>query len=299
MSVLEEVNHSSSTHWGQLDEDNFDLTLPLTESTANDKRYFDIPSLYQPSSLHRAGKKDEAEDISSLKAPLDSRDQNFIFQSIELQHFNRRMRYMLSAAHLHQNELQKGTNFDNPVLPSPPVPPKRFCSSEGRLLSHTQPSFMSEEFSSENNKQSLDNKIHCPIELDSILLRQLMYKAVGAATAHSGFEFATETSISTLTDVTAHFTQKLCKALKAHFEYQPAGENVIDGFSHVLKRYTSDDIGSLQEHWISHVKQVALKLEKEGLSLLEEYNALKESSVKQVVVKQEKNVNIPSQELPT
>jgi len=285
----------SSTHWGQLEEEEFNLTLPSTESTKSGKprsawSSFDIPPLYQPCSMYRAPKKDNvANNIAWLKAPLDSRDQNYIFQSIELQHFKRRMRYMLSAAHSHQNELQKGTNIDSPVLPSPPVPPKRFCSNEGRLLTRTQPSFMSEEFSSDSNKQSFDNKsISCPIELDTVSSRQLMFKAIAAGIAHVGFEFATESSISTLTDVTAEFSLKLCKALKSYLEYQRAGENIIDGFSHVLKQYTSDDLGNLQEYWSTRVKQVALKLEKEGLSLLEEYNALKESSIKRVVIKQEK-----------
>ena len=37
----------------------------------------------------------------------------------------------------------------------------------------------------------------------------------------------------------------------------------------------SDDILSLQEYWITRVKNVAMKFEKEGLELLDEYNALK------------------------
>merc|ERR1712135_190975 len=106
-----------------------------------------------------------------------------------------------------------------------------------------------------------------------------MYKAVAAGTAHAGFEFATETSISTLTDVVSEFSLKLCRSLKSYLEYQPSGENVIDGFGHVLKQHTCGDLVSLQEYWLSRVKHVALKLEKEGMGLLEEYNALKESSV--------------------
>ena len=39
----------------------------------------------------------------------------------------------------------------------------------------------------------------------------------------------------------------------------------------------SDDILSLQEYWITRVKNVAMKFEKEGLELLDEYNALKVS----------------------
>ena len=37
----------------------------------------------------------------------------------------------------------------------------------------------------------------------------------------------------------------------------------------------SDDILSLQEYWMTRVKNVAMKFEKEGLELLDEYNALK------------------------
>merc|ERR1712212_576572 len=147
---------------------------------------------------------------------------------------------------------------------------------------------MSGEFSTnddltENRILDINNKkVQCPLELDTVASRQLMYKAVAAGTAHAGFEFATETSISTLTDVAADFSLKLCKALKSYLEYQPADENVIDGFSHVLKQHTSGDVVSLQEYWLSRVKHVALKLEKEGLGLLGEYNALKESSVQRV-----------------
>ena len=39
----------------------------------------------------------------------------------------------------------------------------------------------------------------------------------------------------------------------------------------------SEDILSLQEYWITRVKNVAMKFEKEGLELLDEYNALKVS----------------------
>ena len=228
-----------------------------------------------------------------MKPPLDNHEQNFVFQSIELQHFKRRMRYMLSAAQSHQNELQKGTNVDSPVLPSPPIPPKRFCSSEGRLISRTQPGFMSGDFSTddvtESKHLSIENKkLQCPFELDTVASRQLMFKAVAAGTSHAGFEFATETSINTLTDVAADFSLKLCKALKSYLEYRPVEENAVDGFSHVLKQHTSGDLVSLQEYWLTRVKQVALKLEKEGLGLLEEYNALKESSLQRVEIKQEK-----------
>lgn len=294
MSLISKGMKRSSTHWGQLEEEDVSSTIPTTDNVKNEKQKspwgsFDIPPLYQPCAVHKTAKKEKpGKNVMWLKAPLDSHDQNFIFQSIELQHFKRRMRYMLSAAHSHQNEIQKGTNVDSPVLPSPPIPPKRFCSSEGRLLTDTQPTFMSTEFSIDNGKSLENPNFRCPIELDTVSARQLMFKAVAAGTAHAGFELATESSISTLTDVTTEFTMKLCKALKSYVEYQPATENIIDGFNHILKQYTAEDLRSLQEYWVTRVKQVALKLEKEGLALLEEYNTLKESSIQRVEVKQEK-----------
>ena len=45
----------------------------------------------------------------------------------------------------------------------------------------------------------------------------------------------------------------------------------------------SEDILSLQEYWITRVKNVAMKFEKEGLELLDEYNALKVSIDKHCV----------------
>ena len=41
-----------------------------------------------------------------MKPPLDTKEQSFLLQSIDLQHYKRRMRYMLSAAQSHQNEMQ-------------------------------------------------------------------------------------------------------------------------------------------------------------------------------------------------
>ena len=292
MEASETINRA---HWGQLEEENFDILISSKDTTRGDKPKsnwgsFDVPPLYQPCSTHRGPKKEKSpRNLLWMKAPLDNKDQNYIFQSIELQHFKRRMRYMLSAAHSHQNELQKGTNFDSPALPSPPIPPKRFCSSEGRLVSQTQPSFMSAEFSSDADKRGLENKqFQCPIELDMVSARQLMSKSIAGVTAHAGFELATESTLNTLTDVTSEYSLKLCKALKTYLEYQPTDEIVTDGFSHILKQFTSDDLISLQDYWLTRVKQVALKLEKEDLSLLEEYNALKDSSIHRVVIKEEK-----------
>jgi len=283
------------------DEDNYDLSLPSKDSStkSNDSSKvnwstFDVPPLYQPCSTHRGPKKEKSpKNIVWMKAPLDRKDQNYIFQSIELQHFKRRMRYMLAAAHSHQNEVQKGTSFDTPTLPSPPIPPKRFCSSEGRLLSHTKPTFLSTEFSVDEEKYAMDVKpMQCPIELDSISTRQLLSKAIAGVSAHAGFELATESSLNTLTDVTSEYTLKLCKSLKGYLEYQPSEETVADAFTHVLKLHTSEDLTSLRDYWLTRIKNVALKLEKEDQTLLEEYNALKESSTnqtqnQQVTVKEE------------
>lgn len=307
MSENNKRKRPRSFHWGQLDEEeeinmeqisssSADPTATTT-TTKTDKNKswssFDVPPLYQPRTQHAVHHKNKNKEknktIAWMKPPLDTHDQNFIYQSIELQHFKRRMRYMLSAAHSHQNEIQKGTNMDSPVLPSPPIPPKRFCSSEGRLISRTQPTFMCGEFTASSGSSTLDDKnFVCPIELDTVAARQLMYKAVAAGTAHAGFEFATETALNTLTDVTAEFSSTLCKSLKSFVEYQRSGEDIIDGLSHVLKQHTCGDVVGLQEYWLNRVKHVALKLEKEGLQLLEEYNTLKDSSIQRVEIKQEK-----------
>jgi len=41
-----------------------------------------------------------------MRAPLDSKGQSYLLHSIELQHYKRRMKYMLSAAQSHQAEVQ-------------------------------------------------------------------------------------------------------------------------------------------------------------------------------------------------
>ena len=75
------------------------------------------------------------------------------------------------------------------MLPSPPPPPKRFCASDGRLVTHTQSGFLSTEYSAEANGKGLENKhFHCPIQLDALATRQLMLKSVAAVTAHAGYE---------------------------------------------------------------------------------------------------------------
>ena len=295
---MSETKKRSRSHWGKIEEESLNLNLPSETTTKHDKtksawNTFEIPPLYQPCAPHRTPKKEKPnKNLTWMKPPVDEHEQNFVYQSIELQHFKRRMRYMLSAAQSHQNEqLQKGSNVDSPVLPSPPIPPKRFCSSEGRLITRTQPGFMGGEFSAHDimpENSRLDPKnFKCPLELDTVASRQLMYKAVAAGTAHAGFELATETSLNTLTDVVGEFSMKLCCALKCHMEQHRGATDVVDGLSHVLKQHTSGDLLSLKEFWVTRVKNVALKMEKEGMLLLEEYNALKESSVQRVEVKQE------------
>ena len=48
-----------------------------------------------------------------------------------------------------------------------------------------------------------------------------------------------------------------------------------DGFVHVLQQVSSEGLDSLQDYWITRVKNVALRLEKEDKQLLDDYNALK------------------------
>lgn len=219
-----------------------------------------------------------------MKPPVDSKGQSYLLQSIELQHYKRRMRYMLSAAHSHQNEMQKASGFDTPVLPSAPQPPKRFCSTEGRLVGQSQSSFLSTEYIAVASKKGLEGKhFQCPIQLDALSARQLLLKSVAAVNAHSGFEAATETALSTLTDVSTEYCLNLCKALKSRLEYKQPDETIVDSFNHILQHFSSDDLTSLQDYWLTRIKSVALKLEKEDLTLLDEYNNLKESSVRSTV----------------
>ena len=41
-----------------------------------------------------------------MKGPLDSKGQSYLLHAIELQHYKRRMKYMLAAAQSHQAEVQ-------------------------------------------------------------------------------------------------------------------------------------------------------------------------------------------------
>jgi len=115
----------------------------------------------------------------------------------------------------------------------------------------------------------------------------LILKSVAAVTAHSGFETATEISLNTLTDIVAENCLKFCKLLKTQMQQRPPNESVIDAFNQTYLRSYSENVLSLHEFWVSRVKNVALKLEKEDLELLEEYNSLKESS-NRVSIKEEK-----------
>ena len=44
---------------------------------------------------------------------------------------------------------------------------------------------------------------------------------------------------------------------------------------HVLQQVSSEGLDSLQDYWITRVKNVALRLEKEDKQLLDDYNTLK------------------------
>lgn len=46
-----------------------------------------------------------------MKVPLDSKGQSYFLHTIELQHYKRRMKYMLSAAQSHQAEVQVSKLF--------------------------------------------------------------------------------------------------------------------------------------------------------------------------------------------
>lgn len=278
----------NSVHWGDLvDQEDVLLSTDGTKYENNKVKWsaFEIPPLYQPSSCHKGPKKEMSKkSLLWMKPPVDSKGQSYLLQSIELQHYKRRMRYMLSAAHSHQNEMQKASGFDTPVLPSAPQPPKRFCSTEGCLVGQSQSSFLSTEYIAVASKKGLEGKhFQCPIQLDALSARQLLLKSVAAVNAHSGFEAATETALSTLTDVSTEYCLNLCKALKSRLEYKQPDETIVDSFNHILQHFSSDDLTSLQDYWLTRIKSVALKLEKEDLTLLDEYNNLKESSVRSTV----------------
>ena len=75
------------------------------------------------------------------------------------------------------------------ALPTPPPAPKRFCSSEGKLLFQNKPSFLGVEYSASSRKKINEYKhFHHPVVLDGLAVRQLMMRAVAAICAHTGFE---------------------------------------------------------------------------------------------------------------
>ena len=272
-------------HWGSFN-DKIKPDLKNTEKLDPKPNwsFFEVPPLHQPCSSSKANKKEVSKKMLSwLKPSIDSKGQNYLLQSIELQHYKRRMRYMLTAAHSHQMEVAKGISSEAAALPSPPPPPKRFCSNEeGRLTTKQKSSFLSEEYDATGGKKS---KLHvdCPITLDTLSTRQLMLKSVAAVCAHSGFETATDSSLNTLTDIIVDQQQKFCRLLKSSLQKATPTQDPMDVFDHVLQQSGLGCTLGLQEYWNTRVKQVALALEKEDLELLEEYNSLKESSTKPVV----------------
>ncbi|XP_066926959.1 STAGA complex 65 subunit gamma-like isoform X1 [Clytia hemisphaerica] len=289
----------SKKHWGELeDSEEFvekkDAKPDKMRSTSFHN--FELPPLYQPV-CHQKSNKKESLKRSWMKGPLDSKGQSYLLHAIELQHYKRRMKYMLAAAQSHQAEVQRGNVPEVQMLPTPPQAPKRFCSNEGKLVSQTKPSFLGVEYSaSSSKKRSNEYKhFHNPLVLDALAVRQLMMKAVAAICSHTGFEnkrfpftAANETTLQTLTDIAIEYCCKFCCKLKTYYDHQPKGETSIDGFVHVLQQVSCEGLDSLQDYWITRIKNVALKLEKEDKQLLDDYNALKDSTSQQVTIKEEK-----------
>lgn len=269
---------TQTKHWGEIKE-NDDVEIETTDGKMEKPKLnlhkFDLPPLHQPVSIQKTAKK-ESLKRNWMKAPLDSKGQSYLMHSLELQHYKRRMKHMLSAAQSQQAEIQKGNVPEAQVLPSPPPAPKRFCSSEGKLLFQSKPTFLGVDYTVPSKKRGSEFKhFHNSINLDSVSVRQLMLKAVAAICSHSGFESASESSLQTITDVAVDYTTRFCIKLKTYLEHQANDETPIDGFGHVYQQFCSRDLTALQDYWNIRVKNYALKLEKEDRKLLEDYNALK------------------------
>ena len=84
---------------------------------------------------------------------------------------------------------KRGSVTETQALPTPPPAPKRFCSSDGKLVFQSKPSFLGVDYSASAKKKGTEFKhFHTSITLDALAVRQLMMKAAAAVCAHSGFE---------------------------------------------------------------------------------------------------------------
>jgi len=276
--------------WGEVEEEDETAVEAILQSIQGKFRNgfsnFDLPTLYQPSTSHRGPKKEVSKrSLTWLRMPVDTFGQNYLLHSIDLQHYRKRMKYMFSAAQSHQLDAMKAGPTESIPLPSPPPPPKRYCSNDGILKSNSKQGFLSIEYDASKGPVHQFNEfkpVECPIELDPVSSRQLLLKSVSAVCAHAGFEFGSESAVNTLTDVFVEYFGKLCKLFKINVENQTGGEKNIEMIYHSLE-HTLNDFGingilSLQEYWNNKVRQVALKLEKESMDLLTDYNAQKEST---------------------
>lgn len=288
--------------WGEIEDPEDDsisrnILTSLQGKFRNGFSNFDLPPLHQPSSSHKGPKKELAKKVIPwLKMPSDSYGQNYLLHSIELQHYKKRMRYVLAAAQSHQLDVLKSGAADSSPLPAPPPPPKRFCASDGFLRSTPQKSFLSSEFDADTQATHILSETRqavCPIELDSVAARQLMLKSVSAVCAHSGFEYGSDVAISTLTDVFVDHLSKMCKLFKGTVAKQAGGDKSLQtlyvSLEHTCKEFGLINISSLQDYWNNHIRQVAVKLEQESLGLFDEYNLQKESSteIKRKQIKEE------------
>eukprot|EP00794_Sanderia_malayensis_P005525 gene5525-6210_t len=293
-----------SNFWGEVEdsensEDTSKIILASKQGNfRNGFSNFDLPSLHQPTAATQKMSKKELskQAMSWLKMPCDSFGQNYILHSIELQHYKKRMRYMITAAQSHQIDVMKGGAAETSSLPSAPPPPKRFCSSTGFLRSTHQKSFLSSEFDASNEAVDVlseSQPVECPIELDPVASRQLLMKSVAASCAHAGFEYGSEVALNTLTDVFVDHLSKICKLFALNTKSQSNGkkcfENSFAYLEQTCRDFGLESISSLQEYWSNAVCQVAIKLEQESVELFNEYNAQKESSVdKRKLMKDEK-----------
>jgi len=284
----------NSMHWGSISEDPLEVEDDVASNVkCRNWSQFEVPPLYQPCS-NKTAKKDGSLkkcSLSWMKPPLDSNGQNYMLQSIELQQYKRRLKYMLAAASTQQSPLHQASKeplhastgvFTATVdpLPSPPPPPKRFCSNEGRLLSQQPSSFLEGEYEVDRAQPSgfLFGRLACPVALDRLSARQLMLKATSAVLTHVGFDNCSESALATLTDIVVEQQEKLCRLL--HTRTERSGAEPIESLQQTLLECGVEGVLSLQDYWNTRVKKVALTLEAEDRELLEEYKQLRESSIK-------------------
>ncbi|XP_065648567.1 uncharacterized protein LOC100211258 isoform X3 [Hydra vulgaris] len=272
------------TLWGEVESiEDIDKSSKNSEDKKNNiLNSFEVPTLYEQ---HKIVKKDNKHSLILMKPPLDSMGQNHLMQSIELQHYKKNIQSMLAAAHSNPTEIQKGaieSQYLSAPLSAAPLPPKRFCSTEGHLIHSVGTNFLSTEFAAKEEK--LINKMEdCP-NLSALSLRQLLLKSIACIVAHTGFEIASESCLNLLTDIAVEHFMKLCSLLRERLEHSSLNskQTVIDIIKLVFSEALMESLTSLQDYWLKSVKQVAVKLEKENVALLEEYNFLRDSPFKAV-----------------